>query len=94
MCIAPLTPSVMTMRGATCHSCALITSISRLYLIFFSWMACYMYLWWVNVHSSMCIVWLGSGAWGHFVYSWLLVCIRCMVGGLQGMCIEYYDSCI
>lgn len=59
--IAFLTPAMMTIRGSTCHTCALIASINGLYLSFFLYIFCSLCLSWVNVNYVICILWYEVG---------------------------------
>ena len=79
VCIAPLTPAVMVIRGLVFQPCAFIASISGLYLVSFVCMACSINLSCVKVNSMICMVRSGVGIRGPFC-SYVAPCMYTMSG--------------
>ena len=63
-CMAPLTPTVMVMRGFVFHLLFLIISISGSYLLCLCVRACFGNLLWQYVNSMSWVVIVGEGAIG------------------------------
>jgi hypothetical protein len=62
--MAPLTPTIMVMRGLVFHPLFCIVLISGSYLVCFCVMACYGNLLWEYVNSMSWIIVVGDGAMG------------------------------